>query len=51
VSPYRTPLPSVEELQPARTTPTEESRPEPRILELLKKYYPVQYEFWMRRIK
>jgi hypothetical protein len=57
------PLPSVEELQPAKTIPTEESevptllerlvgvKPNVVQLALLEKYYPVQYEFWMRRIK
>jgi hypothetical protein len=25
--------------------------PSPQVLELLKKYYPVQYNYWMRRIK
>jgi hypothetical protein len=25
--------------------------PSPQVLELLKRYYPVQYNYWMRRIK
>lgn len=25
--------------------------PSPQVLELLKKYYPIQYGYWMRRIK
>lgn len=41
---------SVEELPSAKPGPIEESEPSSRILDLLNKYYPIQYEHWMRRL-